>query len=193
MNLILFGPPGAGKGTQAQRIQKKYGARQLSTGDMLRSECESGSDLGQMLKSILDAGQLVPDEVMVKLVAYAIEDDACAEGFILDGFPRTLGQAEALDDMLHDIGRAIDHAIILEVDDGILLDRIKNRAAQTGGARSDDNAETLKKRLEVYHKQTKPVLPYYEKKGILRRIDGMAPMDDVTGQIDAVLGKKAAA
>ncbi|HBR67840.1 MAG TPA: adenylate kinase [Rhodospirillaceae bacterium] len=193
MNLILFGPPGAGKGTQAQRIQQKYGARQLSTGDMLRSECESGSDLGQMLKSILDAGQLVPDEVMVKLVAYAIQDDACAEGFILDGFPRTLGQAEALDEMLREIGRAIDHAIILEVDDGILLDRIRNRAAQTGGARSDDNAETLKKRLEVYHKQTKPVLPFYEKKGILRRIDGMAPMDDVTSQIDAVLGKKAAA
>ena len=115
MNLILFGPPGAGKGTQAKRIQEKYGAQQLSTGDMLRAECESGSELGQMLKSILDGGQLVPDEVMVKLVAFAIQDEACADGFNLDGFPRTLGQAEALDAMLNEAGKQIDHVIVLEV------------------------------------------------------------------------------
>ncbi len=193
MNFIIFGPPGAGKGTQAKRLEEKYNSRQLSTGDMLRAECESGSDLGQILKAILDGGQLVPDDVMIELVAHAIEDEACAGGFILDGFPRTLPQAEALDEMLNKAGKQIEHVIVLEVDDGVLLDRIKARAAETGGARSDDNEETLKKRLDVYHEQTAPVLPFYEAKGLLRKVDGMAPIDEVTQQINAAMGSKAAA
>jgi len=193
MNLILFGPPGAGKGTQAVRIQEKYNARQLSTGDMLRAECESGSPLGEMLQSILDGGQLVPDEVMMELISYAIDNEACANGFILDGFPRTLGQAQALNIMLLQEDKEIDHVIVLEVDDGILVDRILKRAEESDDARSDDNEETLKKRLAVYHEQTAPVLPYYEEQGLLRKVDGMASIDEVTAQIDAVLGAKVAA
>lgn len=193
MNIILFGPPGAGKGTQAKRLEDKTGARQLSTGDMLRAECESGSELGQALKSILDAGELVPDETMVTLIEYAMNDKASRNGVVLDGFPRTLAQARALDDMLERAGKKIDHVIILEVEDDILLSRIEKRAAETGGARSDDNAETLTKRLAVYHEQTKPIIPYYQEQGLLRRIDGMRSIDEVTEQIDTVLEKSAAA
>jgi adenylate kinase len=193
MNIILFGPPGAGKGTQAKRIEEKYNIRQLSTGDMLRSEVSSGSDLGQILKAIMNGGQLVPDDVMVRLISYAIDSPECANGFILDGFPRTLAQAEALDAMLAATDMNIDHVVVLKVDDGVLLSRIENRAKETGGARSDDNAETLKKRLKVYHDQTAPVLPYYKKQGLLREIDGMVGIDDVTAQIEKALGNRAAA
>lgn len=193
MDLIFFGPPGAGKGTQAKRIEEKFGTRQLSTGDMLRAEVSSGSELGQILKAIMDNGQLIPDDTMIKMIQFCLEEPDCEKGFILDGFPRTLPQAEALDEMLTKVGRSIDHVVVLDVDDEALVDRIKGRAAETGGARADDNEETLKKRLKVYHEQTAPILPYYESKGLLRKIDGMASMDDVTKQIEDALGMSKAA
>lgn len=187
MNIIIFGPPGAGKGTQAARLQKTHGIKHLSTGDMLRGEVASQSDLGQRLASIMEAGDLVSDDIMIELIGNCVSEPECAKGFILDGFPRTQAQAEALDDTLVNLKRQVDHVIILEVDESILIDRILKRAEETGTARSDDNAETLKKRLDVYHAQTEPVLPYYEGKGLLRRIDGMASIDDVTTQIEGSL------
>ena len=187
MNIIMFGPPGAGKGTQSEFIQSQYAIKMLSTGDMLRAEVASESDLGKKLKSILDAGELVSDDIIIELIASCISEPECQKGFILDGFPRTVAQAEALDDMLKHMARQIDHVFSLEVDNKILLDRIKQRAAETGGARSDDNEETLKNRLDVYQTQTAPILPYYEQKGVLRKIDGMQPIEDVTAEIDGYL------
>jgi adenylate kinase len=191
MNLIIFGPPGAGKGTQAARLKARHGLAHLSTGDMLRAAVEAGTPVGKEAEAIMAAGKLVSDELICNVVADRIEEPDCAQGFILDGFPRTLAQAEALDAMLATKGKSIDVVIELTVDEGELIRRIEGRAAETGGARADDNVETLKKRLEVYKAQTAPVLPFYRDKGLLETIDGMQSMDAVTRAIEAALPKPA--
>jgi len=188
MIIILFGAPGAGKGTQAERLVSERGMVQLSTGDMLRAAIASGSELGLKAKAIMDRGDLVSDDIMVGMIAERIDQPDCQSGVILDGFPRTVAQAKALDAMLAERGSAIDHVIEIKVDEKALFARIENRAAETGGARSDDNAETLRKRLAVYHENTAPLLPYYEAKGLLRSVDGMASIDEVAGHIGTILG-----
>ncbi|MGB0719398.1 MAG: adenylate kinase [Bdellovibrionales bacterium] len=193
MNLIMFGPPGAGKGTQAKKIQEEYRIKQLSTGDMLRGEVASESEMGKKLKAIMDAGELVSDDIIIELIANCISEPECEKGFILDGFPRTVAQAQALDDMLGHMKRQIDHVIVLKVDDEELVARVKKRATETGGARSDDTEETVRYRLKVYNDQTAPLLPYYTEKGLIREIDGMLDIETVTGQIEAVLDKAKAA
>lgn len=188
MNLILLGPPGAGKGTQAKRLQDVHGYAQLSTGDMLRAAVAAGTEVGKLAKDIMARGDLVPDNVVVGIISDRIEQPDCAKGFILDGFPRNVAQASALDRMLDDKGMALDAVVELEVDDVILISRIETRAAETaGGPRADDNAEALKKRLEVYHAQTAPLIAYYRDRGILRTVDGMADIEAVSRQIEEVL------
>ncbi|MEM1398497.1 MAG: adenylate kinase [Pseudomonadota bacterium] len=188
MNLILLGPPGAGKGTQAKRIESNKGFKQLSTGDMLRAAVASGSELGKTAKSIMDAGQLVPDDIMLEMISNRIDEPDCQTGFVLDGFPRTLVQAEGLDDMLEQKSKQLHLVVEMQVDEEALLDRIRKRAAENPGeVRSDDNAEILKNRLEVYRGQTAPLLPYYRDRGVLKAVDGMADIDSVTAAIDALL------
>ena len=187
MNLILLGPPGAGKGTQAQRLMDKFSIVQLSTGDMLRAAVDEGTELGKQAKVIMDRGDLVSDDIMVGIISARLTAADCANGFILDGFPRTVAQAEALDAMLDEKGLKIDHVISIEVDEEVLFERIKSRAEETGGARSDDNEETLRKRLEVYRDLTAPIIPYYRGKGALKTVDGMADIDSVSGQIMKIL------
>jgi adenylate kinase len=194
MNLILLGPPGCGKGTQAARLKEKYGVIPLSTGDMLRAAVAAGSAVGKKAKAIMDAGQLVPDDVVVGVLAERIgQPDVQAKGFVLDGFPRTVAQAKSLDDMMERRGWKLDHIIELKVDEQALFARIDKRVRETvaagGTVRADDNAETLKKRITVYRGQTQPILPYYEKAGRLKTVDGMAPIDDVTRQLEAIIGK----
>lgn len=192
MRLILLGPPGAGKGTQSARLEQKYGIPQLSTGDMLRAAVKAGSPIGLKAKEVMESGGLVSDEIVVGIIEDRIGQADCAKGFILDGFPRTVAQAKALTEMLKRHGKGLDAVIELLVDDGILLSRIENRAKETlaagGTVRADDNPESFKKRLAQYHEQTAPVSDYYKSVGELRTVDGMAPIDEVTRQLDAIVG-----
>lgn len=192
MKLILLGPPGAGKGTQATRLTEKFGIPQLSTGDMLRAAVKAGTPIGQQAKAVMDAGGLVSDEIVVGIIADRMEEPDAKKGFILDGFPRTVAQAEALDAMLSKKGMKLDSIVELKVDENALLARIENRARETvaagGTVRADDNPEAFKKRLEAYRVQTAPVSDYYAKKGVLKVIDGMAPIDAVTKALDKALG-----
>ncbi|MEM9616718.1 MAG: adenylate kinase [Pseudomonadota bacterium] len=193
MIVILLGPPGAGKGTQAAHIVQGHGIPQLSTGDMLRASVAAQTPVGKQAKAIMDAGNLVSDDIVAAIVEERIEEDDCAPGFLLDGFPRTVAQAEMLDAMLEKKGRALDSVIELRVDESALLDRLRNRIAEAKARgeepRKDDNEETFKHRLKVYQEQTAPLIPYYEKQGKLAVLDGMGSVEAVSAEIDAVLGK----
>jgi adenylate kinase len=193
MILMLLGPPGAGKGTQSQLISEKLGIPQLSTGDMLRSAVKAGSHIGLKAKQIMAEGGLVHDEIVIGIIADRISEPDCAKGFILDGFPRTLAQADALDTLLESKGRKLDCVIELKVDDTKLADRIECRAreAKAAGAtvRADDNAEALKTRLIAYYRETAPLIGYYFAHKLLKSVDGMAPIGEVSRQIHEVLSE----
>lgn len=215
MNIILLGPPGAGKGTQASRLEADRGMVQLSTGDMLRAAVAAKTEVGLKAKAVMDAGDLVSDEIVIGILADRLEQPDLQRGFILDGFPRTAAQAEALERLLDSRGMKLDHVIEIAVDEDALVDRITGRFScascgegyhdlykrpKVGGVcdicgstsfkrRPDDNAETVRNRLEEYRSKTAPILPYYEAKGIVRRVDGMAPMAEVTAQIEAILDR----
>jgi adenylate kinase len=191
MRLILLGPPGAGKGTQAQRLVAKHGLVQLSTGDMLRAAVNAGTAVGLRAKDIMARGELVPDEIVVAIVSDRIDEPDAHKGFILDGFPRTVPQAHALDRMLKVKGLGLDAVIELKVDEGMLLDRIEKRIAEMKARgeplRPDDNPDVLRRRLLAYRDQTAPLVAYYQLQSVLRSIDGMAPVPEVAGAIDRVL------
>jgi adenylate kinase len=215
MRLILLGPPGAGKGTQAQRIVEKHGIPQLSTGDMLRAAVTAGTDVGKRAKAVMDAGNLVSDDIVNAIVSERIDQADCGNGFILDGYPRTLVQADAVEAMLASKGKRLDVVIELQVDDAILVERISGRytCAKCGAGyhdhshkpkvdgvcdkcgstefkrRADDNAETVATRLQDYYKKTSPLIGYYHAKGLLKSVDGMADIDEVTAAIEAILTK----
>lgn len=184
MRLILLGPPGAGKGTQAQRLVEKHGIVQLSTGDMLRAAAAAGTPVGQRAKAIMDRGDLVPDGVMIEIIAERLGRPDAAKGFILDGFPRTVDQAKALDQLLADRGLGLDRIVEIVVDHNILRDRILGRAKETGGSRGDDTEATVSKRLAVYREQTAPVADYYRRQGVLKQVDGMGTVEEVAARID---------
>ena len=213
MNLILLGPPGAGKGTQATRLEETYRIAQLSTGEMLRAEVEAGSEVGRKADGLMKAGQLVPDDLIIDMIGERLDRDSCRNGFILDGFPRTVPQAEALEVMLKEKGLKLDHVISIDVDDEAMVRRITGRfaCAKCGAGyheefqkpkvdgvcdacgsteftrRADDNAETVRERLKAYHAQTAPIIDYYEKVGLVRPVDGMEPIDKVTDQLRAAI------
>lgn len=213
MNLVLLGPPGSGKGTQAKRIEQIHGIPQLATGDMLRAAALSGNEFGLRLKGIMDSGQLVPDDIIIDMIADRIGQPDCRNGFILDGFPRTLAQAQALDEMLAHRDLRLDHVIEFAVDEAALVERLAGRfTCQQCGAsyherdhrpkvdgvcdvcgaceficRADDRPQTVKARFDVYHRQTAPILPYFRDRGVLRRVNGMARIDAVTREIEDVL------
>ncbi len=197
MRLILLGPPGAGKGTQAQRLVDKYGIPQLSTGDMLRAAVKAGSEVGKRAKAVMDAGELVSDAIVNAIVAERIAQPDCAKGFILDGYPRTLQQADAVQEMLAGRDEGLDAVIEFVVDDKALVGRILRRAEEAAAAgqpvRKDDNPEIFEERLREYYKKTAPLIGYYYAKGMLRSVDGMASMDTVTAAIDTILAEAAAA
>lgn len=215
MILILLGAPGAGKGTQAKRLQEAKDIIQLSTGDMLRAEVASGSDLGKQAQQIMEAGKLVPDEMIIDMISKRIDADDCRNGFILDGFPRTTPQAQALDKMFGDKGLKLDTVLEIRTDDEAMVERITGRFTcakcgagyhdkfqrpqvdgvcdKCGGTeftrRADDNEKTVRARLEAYHKQTAPIIAYYRDKGVSKAVDGMAPIDEVTKQLkEAIAG-----
>jgi adenylate kinase len=213
MNIILLGPPGSGKGTQAKRIEQAHRIVQLSTGDMLRATTASDTEFGRRVKAIMASGQLVSDDVMIEMIDRCILDPDCRNGFILDGFPRTTPQAQALDALLARHNLKLDHVILFEVDEAALIDRLSGRftCAQCGASyhdrynrprrdgicdvcgsteflrRADDRPEAVKARLDVYQAQTAPILPYYRARGILRPIDGTAEIDQVTAEIEKIL------
>jgi len=214
VRLILLGPPGAGKGTQAQRLADTYGIVQLSTGDMLRAAVAAETEIGLRAKAVMEAGELVSDDIVVGIISDRVDQDDCKNGFILDGFPRTLAQAEALERMLAEKSLLLDAVIEMQVNDAVLIGRITGRYTcadcgagyhdenlkpkvagicdKCGGTafnrRADDNAETVTSRLKAYHEQTAPLLPYYRERGRLQSVDGMAEIDEVTRQMKAVLG-----
>ena len=214
MNVILLGPPGAGKGTQAKRLEDAFGIIQLSTGDMLRAEVSAGSDIGREAGELMKAGRLVPDEMIVRLIDNRIDQPDCGNGFILDGFPRTLPQATALDAMLERKGLALDKVVSISVDDEAMVERISGRFTcarcgegyhdtfkqpkvagtcdMCGGReftrRADDNPETVRKRLKAYHAETEPIIAYYDERGLVRRVNGMLPIDAVTAEMLKAVG-----
>jgi adenylate kinase len=214
INIVLLGPPGAGKGTQAKRLEGRYGLVQLSTGDMLRAAVAAGTPTGLRAKAVMDAGKLVDDEILIAMIADRLAQPDAARGAIFDGFPRTVPQAEALDRLLLGKGMRLDHVIEMKVDDDALVERISGRftckncgtgyhdrfkptavagVCDSCGAtefvrRADDNASTVKKRLDEYHAKTAPILPYYRGRGALRSVDGMADMDTVTRSLESILG-----
>ena len=187
MNLVLFGPPGAGKGTQSKILTEKRGLPQLSTGDMLRAAIEAGTPLGLACKALMAKGELVPDETVIGIIADRYDQPDCKNGAVFDGFPRTIPQAQALDKMLAERGRKIDLVLELKVDDAVLLSRVEARIKAGGVLRSDDTPETLAYRLGVYYKNTAPLIDYYRGQGKLETVDGMAPVEAVTAQVASVL------
>ena len=189
MKIILFGPPGAGKGTQAKFLIEKYKIIQISTGDMLRDSVAKGSDIGKEVKSVMDKGELVSDRLIMSLISQRIDDNDCSNGFILDGFPRTLAQAIALDELLENKNILIDHVIQIDVNESLLLDRIKKRASDNQNLRDDDNSKILANRLIVYNEQTIPVLKHYKELNMLKKVNGMLSVEDVSQDILNILEK----